>query len=90
MTKEKLVAVAIIRDGVTESRGFKSHWQVRAALGDENPQIHHDGDEEGFLTSTGRFVNRGQARDVGIASGQLSPMWKNATRPVLSSDIGGW
>lgn len=84
---ERLVAAAIIRDGVVESRGFKSHWQIRAALGDEDPTENFRGDPEGFLTSAGRFVTRDEARAVGVVSGQLSPMWKTAVRPLLSSDI---
>lgn len=80
---ERLVAAALIRDGVTESRGFKSHREIRAALGDEDPAQSNPADKEGFLTSKGRFVDRSEAMLVGDLAGQCSPM----LRPLLSSDI---
>jgi hypothetical protein len=83
-TTERLAAAAIIRDGSIESRGFKSHWQIRAALGDENPQQRKRGDEEGFVTSTGRFVDRDEAQDVAVASGQIP---SRQGRTLLSADI---
>lgn len=42
---------------------------------------------EGFSTTHGRFVNRTEAVAVGLAAGQLSPMWKAAQRNLLSSDV---
>jgi len=84
---EKLVAAALVRDGVTESRGFRSHWEIRAALGDDDPTKSRPGDDEGFLTDTGRFVTRSEARDIGIASGQLAAGWRQVRRDLLSSDI---
>lgn len=87
---ERLISVAIIRDGQTHSRGFKSHGELRAALGDDDPynsNINRLDDTEGFLTNTGRFVNRDAARVVGVASGQLDDSWRAVQRPLLSSDI---
>lgn len=84
---ERLASVAIQRGDTVESRGFKSHWELRAALGDENPQSPLPDDVSGFLTSTGRFVSRCEARDIGVASGQLSPSWARVERDLLSSDI---
>lgn len=84
---ERLVSAAILRRGVVESRGLRSHAEIRRALGDENPYEHTQGDVEGFLTSGKHFVSRQQARLVGVASGQLSPMWRECHRDVLSSDI---
>jgi hypothetical protein len=84
---ERLVAAALIRDGVVESRGFKSHWQIRAALGDADPTKNFNADPEGFLTSRGRFVTRAEACAIGVASGQLSAHWARPGRPLLSSDI---
>lgn len=81
---ERLVSAALKRDGVVEARGFKSHWQLRAALGDAEPNKRNWDDEEGFLTSTGRFVDRDEAKIVGGLSGQCMPM---AGRDLLSSDI---
>lgn len=83
MKTEKLVAAALIRNGVLESRGFKSHREIKAALGDANPSQKNFDDEEGFLTNTGRFVDREEAKRIGIASEQVRPM----QRDLLSSDV---
>lgn len=80
---EKLVAAALIRNGVTESRGFKEHWRIRAALGDADPYLKNSADQYGFLTSEGRFVTRHQAMQIGAAAGQCQLM----RRELLSSDI---
>jgi hypothetical protein len=80
---ERLVAAALIRDGAVESRGFKEHWRIRAALGDANPYDKNPADEHGFLTSTGRFVSRREAMKIGAAAGQCVIMG----RELLSSDI---
>lgn len=80
---EHLVAAAIIRDGVVESRGFKTHSHIRAALGDNDPYSKRRGDDEGFLTNTGRFVNRHEARVIGSAVGQCG----RSPRELLSADI---
>lgn len=89
MEKEKLQAAAIVRDGAVLERGFKSHWQLRAALNpdDPDPRIGLPGDVEGFVTTTGRFVDRDEAKTVGLAAGQIGTMWKDAKRALLSSDI---
>ena len=83
---ERLTACALIRDGETHSRGFKEHWKIRAALGDADPHTKRPTDEMGFLTSTGRFVNRHQARAIGAAAGQCSA----SQRELLSSDVDKW
>lgn len=83
MNKERLKAVAIKRYGVVHERGFRSHYQLRQALGDTNPQARNLGDEEGFVTSTGRFVDRDEAMTIGAAAGQCNI----TTRELLSSDI---
>lgn len=80
---ESLTAAALIRDGVTESRGFKEHWLIRAALGDADPYQKNPADTYGFLTSTGRFVTRHEAMIIGAAAGQCQKMG----RELLSSDI---
>lgn len=85
---ERITAVAIIRGGEVHSRGFKSHAQLRAALGDEQPyqDIARPNDQEGFLTSAGRFVNRREAVQVAQASGQC----RGRIGELLSSDIDSW
>lgn len=88
VTKEKLTACAIKRDGVIHVGTKRGHWEIRARLGDENPQQKKSGDEEGFVTNDNlRFVDREEAREIALDAGQLSPMWRKAARPVLSSDL---
>ena len=84
---ERLVAAAIVRDGLIHSKGFKQHWRIRNALGDENPTYSKATDQEGFLTSTGRFVSRYDAVAIGIESGQVSPSWQVGGRSLLWTDI---
>lgn len=85
--KERLTAAALIRNGDMIERGFRSHYQLRQALGDANPQTSNLNDTEGFVTSTGRFVTRDEAREIAVECGQIDPRWMDATRPLLSSDI---
>lgn len=86
MNAERLSKPAIMRGGKLHT-GKKAHWDIRAALGDENPTTPNLNDVEGFVTSTGRFVTRAEAKKIGIAAGQLHSSWEKATRDVLSSDI---
>lgn len=80
---ERLVSVAIIRNGKVH-HGHQSHWQLRAELGDAEPYQSTAGDDEGFYTSTGRFVSRFEAADIASECGQLDrPMG----RKLLSSDL---
>lgn len=88
VAKEYLKSTAILRDGKVYD-GFKSHWALRASL-DPNKTDYtrgNDGDVEGFVTTKDRFVTRQEAIAVAVASGQIDPAWKNAKRPLLSSDI---
>lgn len=80
---ERIVSAAIIRNGVTESRGFHAHWEIRAALGDDAPSQKNRTDKEGFLTSEGRFVSRWEAAAIAYAAGQCS----FADRELLSSEV---
>jgi len=88
-TAERLTGVGIRRAGEIYGLGsrFTSHWQLRAAMGDTDPQHRTRGDIEGFITSSGRFVTREEAKPIGVASGQLSPAWSGVGRELLSSDI---
>ncbi len=85
-TSEKLKAAAIERNGKVWT-GARSHWEIRMSLGDDDPRMSAPGDVEGFVTTSGRFIDRNEARQIGVASGQLSPMWRDAARKLLSSDI---
>lgn len=80
---ERLTASALIRDGEIHSRGFKEHWQIRAALGDADPYRKSPADQYGFMTSEGRFVTRSEAMAIGEKSGQCVRMG----RELLSSDV---
>lgn len=84
---EYLTAAALVRNGSVESYGFRAHWEIRAELGDENPSEKNYDDDEGFLTNTGRFVDRHEAIPVAVGAGQINAMWLRATRTLLSSDI---
>lgn len=86
-TSERLISVGIIRNGVTYGAGFDSHAALRASLGDALPSTSQLNDEEGFITSTGRFVSRWCAVPIAVDAGQISDMWNNAGRRLLSSDI---
>lgn len=79
---ERLIACAIIRDGVTHSSG-RAHWEVRAALKDEDPYKGPPSDISGFMTSEGRFVTRDEAKPIAEVAGQCRPQG----RELLSSDI---
>ena len=82
MNSERLVSCAIIRAGETHT-GFQSHADIRRKLGDEDPYKANPGDSEGFMTDSGRFVGRGLAQAIGMASGQVT---MNAVR-LLSSEV---
>lgn len=84
---ERLVAVAILRDGAVIQRGFKSHWELRAAINPDRTADHTKhipGDVDGFYTSNCRFVTREEAVSVAVAAGQIG---RPQGRPLLSSDI---
>lgn len=80
VTPVKLVEVAIIRNGETH-HGFRAHWELRAALGDDDFHMPLAGDKEGFWTSDGRFVDRHEAKQI------LGGQWLTISRPLLSSDV---
>ena len=86
VSPERLTACYIRRDGETYSYGFRSHYDIRKRLGDADPLASKPGDEEGFITSSGRFVNRREAVLIGVKAGQCSEM----SRELLSSDINKW
>lgn len=83
---ERLLCCAIIRDGTTVA-GEHSHASIRSRLGDKDIYESKDGDQEGFYTTKDRFVTRDEAKEVGVASGQLSEGWLGTRRQLLSSDI---
>jgi hypothetical protein len=80
---ERLVSVAIRRVGETYGYGFTSHYALRLALSGDGDD-RHPGDIEGFMTSTGRFVERREAADVALQAGQIHSAMQ---RELLSSDV---
>ncbi len=80
---ERLAAAAIRRNGKIESRGFKTHSDIRGALGDEDAYESKRADEEGFLTDGGRFVDRFEAAAIGYAVGQV----RDPGARLLSSEV---
>jgi hypothetical protein len=83
----RIVSCALIRDGETHSRGFKEHWQIRAALGDTDPYQKKMTDEYGFLDSLGVFHDRYEAIPIAVDAGQLNARWLELPRELLSSDL---
>ena len=87
---ERIVGVALMRNGamLMGNGKYTSHAELRHAI---NPSLFCSesvkGDIEGFVTSRDRFVNRDEAKSVGVASGQLRPIWKNSNMKLLSSSI---
>ena len=86
MAEERLKSAAIIRDGKLVD-GFRAHYEIRRSLGDRLPQTRNLNDEEGFVTTTGRFVTRQEAVEIGIKAKQLHDGWRSVSRELLSSDI---
>lgn len=86
---ERLTGVAIKREGVIYSlpHYYGGHKVMRDNLVAKKLAWMLDGDIEGFITSTGRFVNRAEAKAVALLAGQLGQQWSGPTREVLSSDI---
>jgi hypothetical protein len=82
---EYLTGVALVRDGKTHTSVLTSHWQLRAALGDDDPYTAKMGDRLGFATSTGRFVDRREGNIIAFQAGQIPSILNG--RPMLSSDI---
>lgn len=89
VTNERLTAVAIKQlDGRILQNGCRSHWVLRRAYNYADPMSTLATDVDGFVTSTGRFVNRREAQLIGVASGQLGKQWETlGGRDMLSSDV---
>jgi hypothetical protein len=83
---ERLVSCGIIRNNVMHSYGLKSHGEIRQRLGDKEWSKSSSGDDEGFVTSKGRFVSRDEANRIGAVAGQCARL----ERKFLSSDVYKW
>lgn len=69
---ERIEAVAIRLAGTTWTVPRPGrHHDVFARIAIERPELSRIGGEQGFLTSTGRFVDRAEARKIAEAAGQI-------------------
>lgn len=87
MEPEMIVSCALIDAQGQTHKGFKSHSDLRASLGRAQPYTADVTDTYGFWTSSDRFVTRDEAKEIGVASGQLTKQWLTVRRDLLSSDI---
>lgn len=81
--QERLVCCAIERDGTTHGGGYRTHADLRRALGDSNPYQPRVTDRMGYLTSTGRFVGRIEAAEIARLAGQTA----SQSIELLSCDV---
>jgi hypothetical protein len=77
--EEYLSACGVMIDGNLYS-GYRTHQALMEAHSLEG--VHER--EKGYVTSTGRFVSRREACEIGIDSGQVQP---GPIRDILSCDI---
>jgi hypothetical protein len=84
---EMIMACALVDAQGNLHHGFKSHSDLRVNLGRDQPYTADVTDTYGFWTSNNRFVTREQAKEIGVASGQLTKQWLTVGRDLLSSDI---
>jgi len=70
--KETIIAAAIRYEGLVCAlpRPARHHHVIKALSEVPNIRIPVD-KEQGFVTSTGRFVGRDKAAEIALASGQL-------------------
>ncbi len=87
---ERIIGCALRRgDNIlgTENQ-FKSHSEIRRALGDDNPYQENPNDIAFFFTSKHRVVGRVEASVIAVDAGQA--MQSQRGRNILSSDIDKW
>lgn len=88
---ERIVAAAIQVEGVTISLPLPArHAQVlHAAEALHMPEYHIHSACQGFITSTGRFVNRVQAKQIAhiAKQPQLRPSEQRHDRDLFSEDL---
>ena len=84
---EYLTGCALIRDDVLHGpgRAYRSHAELRQAIGDTSIYTERPGDESGFMTNTGRFVGRLEASTIAVLANQAAPMYEG--RDIFSGDI---
>ena len=87
---ERIIGCALRRgDNIVGMENcFRSHSEIRRALGDSNPYQEHPGDVPLFFTSNHRVVGRLEASEIAVNAGQAMPSHRG--RNILSSDIDKW
>lgn len=88
--RERIIGCALRRgDNVLGTENpFKSHSEIRRALGDSNPYDEKPSDVPLFFTSKHRLVGRIEASGIAVDAGQAKPLLRG--RNILSSDIDKW
>ena len=90
-SKERIIAAAIQIEGMTLSLPLPArHGQVLAAMDAMHlPEYQLHRACQGFLTSTGRFVNRVQAKQIAHMAGQpqMRPESERHQRDLFSEDL---
>lgn len=90
-SRERIIAAAVQVEGVTISLPLPArHGQVLAAMDAMHlPEYQLHRATQGFLTSTGRFVNRVQAKQIAHMAGQpqLRPEHERHQRDLFSEDL---
>jgi len=67
---------------LSKSRPARHHHLILEAVTERGMSLI--GSEQGFLTSTGRFVGREEAREIAFACGQVQ---KTVSRTLTSEDL---
>jgi len=85
-TVERIVAAAVCRDGLVYSALPPARHHTVMQLADANHGPGHNPfipDEQGFLTSAGRFVDRTEGAEIAVAARQTDKLqWP----PLLYSE----
>lgn len=86
MSNERIISVAISAFGIVASLPAPArHGDVLRKLWDFNQTVVVGEDRQGFLTNTGRYVNRRDAAVIALAAGQLDKLY--APPDLYSEDL---
>jgi hypothetical protein len=83
---ERIISVAISSFGIIASLPAPArHGDVLRKLFDFNQTVVVGADRQGFLTNTGRYVNRRDAAAIALAAGQIDKL--QVTPDLYSEDL---
>lgn len=83
---ERIISVAISAFGIIASLPAPArHGDVLRKLWEFNQTVVVGADRQGFLTSTGRYVNRRDAAAIALAAGQVDRL--TAAPDLYSEDL---